>query len=172
MLRDNIMLCIVLPISSAFLLRCSSTVNGHVTDRRYGKPLIPPGRDDHRFGWLLSRSVLKLIRLDKDRKLHQMPSSTRQTGARARSTFHHIVSPTALIYRRYSSSLYSCNFVSVWSLPEMSAVCNNVAEITCGRAAPTGFALPVAQQTLRCRGGSLSRAHSVGRSPYYSHGSV
>ena len=45
-----------------------------------------------------------------------------------------------------SSILHSRNFVSVRSLPEMSAVCHNVAEITCGRAAHTGFALPVAPQ--------------------------
>ena len=36
------------------------------------------------------------------------------------------------------SILHSCNVVSVWSLPEMSTVCHNVAEITCGRAAHTG----------------------------------
>ena len=47
----------------------------------------------------------------------------------------------------------------------MSAVRHNVAEITRGRAAHTGFALPVALQMLHCRGGSLSRAHSVGRPP-------
>ena len=47
----------------------------------------------------------------------------------------------------------------------MSAVCHNVAEITCGRATHTCFALTVAPQMLRCRGGSLSRAHSVSRPP-------
>ena len=68
-------------------------------------------------------------------------------------------------YPSYSSILHSCNFVSVWSLPEVLAVCHNVADITCGRAAHICFALPVAPQMLRCRGGSLSRAHSVGRPP-------
>ena len=69
------------------------------------------------------------------------------------------------VHPSYRSILHSCNFVSVWSLTDVSAVCHNVAEITCGRATHTGFALPVAPQTLRCRGGSLSWAHSVGRPP-------
>ena len=37
-----------------------------------------------------------------------------------------------------------------------------MAEITRGRAAHIVFAVPVAQQMFRCRGGGLSRAHSVG----------
>ena len=49
----------------------------------------------------------------------------------------------------YSLILHSCNFVSVWSLPEMSAVCHHVADITCGRAIRICFALPVAPQMLR-----------------------
>ena len=40
---------------------------------------------------------------------------------------------------------------------------HNVAEITRGRAAHTGFIIPVAPQMLRCWGGSLYRA--VGRPP-------
>ena len=63
----------------------------------------------------------------------------------------------------HSSTLQCHQVVSVWSLPEMSAVRHNVAEIICGCAARTGFALPVAPQMFRCRSGSLSRAHSVGR---------
>ena len=44
----------------------------------------------------------------------------------------------------HSSTLHFRNVVPVWSIPEMSAVRHNVAEITCGCAAHTGFALPVA----------------------------
>ena len=43
----------------------------------------------------------------------------------------------------------------------MSAVRYNVAKIACGRAAHTGFVLPVAAQMFRCRGGGLSRAQCV-----------
>ena len=76
------------------------------------------------------------------------------------------------VHPSYSSILHSCNFVSDWYLPQMSTVCHNVADITCGRAAHTGFALPVAPQMLRCRVGSLSRAHSVGRPPTENDDSV
>ena len=76
----------------------------------------------------------------------------------------HIVSPTAFIHRTARSSIPAIS--SLFGLsPEMSAVCHNVAGITSGRAAHTGFALPVAPQMFCCQGGSLSRAHSVGRPP-------
>ena len=65
----------------------------------------------------------------------------------------------------HSSTLNFRNVIPVWSIPEMSAVRHNVAEITCGCAAHTGFALPVAPKMFRCRGGGLSRAPSVGRPP-------
>ena len=38
-----------------------------------------------------------------------------------------------------------------------------MVEIACRCTAHTVFALPVAPQMFHCRGGSLSRAHSVGR---------
>ena len=81
------------------------------------------------------------------------------------------MSARASIYRTARPSILAMSSLSTWYIPEMSAVCHNVAEITRGRAAHTGFALPVAPQMLRCRGGSLSRAHSVGR-PLCRHGSV
>ena len=41
-----------------------------------------------------------------------------------------------------------------------------MVEISCGCNTHTMFALPaVAPQMFRCRGGGLSRAHSVGRPP-------
>ena len=40
-----------------------------------------------------------------------------------------------------------------------------MVQIACGCAAHTVFVLTVAPQMFRCRGGSLSRAHSVGRPP-------
>ena len=46
----------------------------------------------------------------------------------------------------YSSILHSCNFVSVRSLPEMSAVCHNVA--VSGTDTPVVFAV----RTLACNG--------------------
>ena len=69
------------------------------------------------------------------------------------------------IHPSYRSILHSCNFVSVRSLPEMSAGCHNVAEIACGSTAQTVCTLPVAPQMFSCRSGGLSRAHSVGRTP-------
>ena len=69
--------------------------------------------------------------------------------------FIHIVSATAFIHRTARSSIPAIS--SMFGLsPEMSAACHNVAEITCGRAAHTVFALSVTPQMLRCRGGSVS----------------
>ena len=53
----------------------------------------------------------------------------------------------------HNSTLHFRNIVSVRSLPEKSAGRHNVAEIKCGCAAHTVFALPVAPQMFRCRGG-------------------
>ena len=78
-------------------------------------------------------------------------------------TYHHIVSATALSHHTARPSIFAIS--SLFGLSEMSAVRRNVAKIACGRAAHTGFALPVAPQMLRCRGGGLCRAHSVGRPP-------
>ena len=78
---------------------------------------------------------------------------------------HHIVSATTLTHRTTCSPFFAMS--SLFGLsPEMSAVRHNVAEIaSCGCTAHTGFALPVAPQMFRCRGGDLSRAYSVGRPP-------
>ena len=42
---------------------------------------------------------------------------------------------------------------------------HDMVQIACGCAAHTVFVLTIAPQMFRCRGGSLSRAHSVGRPP-------
>ena len=62
-----------------------------------------------------------------------------------------------------SSALNFRNIVFAQSQPEMCAARHNMAEIASGCAAHTVFALPVAPHVFRCRGGGLSRAHSVGR---------
>ena len=77
---------------------------------------------------------------------------------------HHIVSATALIHRTARPSISA-----MWSLlgisPEMCAARHDMVQIACGCAAHTVFVLTVAPQMFRCRGGSLSRAYSVGRPP-------
>ena len=42
----------------------------------------------------------------------------------------------------------------------MCAARHDMIEIACGCAAHTVFALPVAPQLFRCRGGGLSRGHT------------
>ena len=79
------------------------------------------------------------------------------------------MSPCTGLQRRSATAqldppMSPCRLCSVSPL-EMSAVRRNVANIACGRAPHTGFALPLVPQMFRCRGGSLSRAHSVGRPP-------
>ena len=65
----------------------------------------------------------------------------------------------------YSSTLHFCDVVFAWYLPEMWAARHDMVQIARGCAAHTVFFLTVAPQMFRCRGGSLSRAHSVGRPP-------
>ena len=60
------------------------------------------------------------------------------------------------------SILHFRNVVYARSLSEMYATRHDMVQVACGCAAHTVFALPVAPQIFRCRGGSLSRAHSVG----------
>ena len=57
------------------------------------------------------------------------------------------------------------NVVCARSLSAMCAARHDMIQVACGFAAHTVFALPVAPQMFRCRGGDLSRAHSVGRPP-------
>ena len=63
------------------------------------------------------------------------------------------------------SILHFRNVVYARSLSEMCAARHEMVLVACGCAAHTVFAVPVAPQMFRCRGGSLSRAHSVGRPP-------
>ena len=75
--------------------------------------------------------------------------------------FIHIVSPTALIHRTARSPI-----PAISSLFGLSPKCRQFVIMwpRSHLAAPhTRFALPVAPQMFCCRGGSLSRAHSVGR---------
>ena len=65
----------------------------------------------------------------------------------------------------HSSTLHFCDVVFAWYLPEMCTARHDMVQIACGCAAHTVFVLTVAPQMFRCRGGSLSRAHSVGRPP-------
>ena len=65
----------------------------------------------------------------------------------------------------HSSTLHFCDVVFAWYLPEMCAARHDMVQIACGCAAHSVFVLMVAPQMFRCRGGSLSRAHSVGRPP-------
>ena len=65
----------------------------------------------------------------------------------------------------HSSTLHFCAVVFARYLPEMCAARHDMVQIACGCAAHTVFVLTVAPQMFRCRGGSLSRAHSVGRPP-------
>ena len=69
------------------------------------------------------------------------------------------------VYPSHSSTLHFCDVVFVWYLPEMWAARHDMVQIACGSAAHTVFVLTVAPQMFRCRGGCLSRAHSVGRPP-------
>ena len=64
-----------------------------------------------------------------------------------------------------SSTLHFCDVVFAWYLPEMCAARDDMVQIACGCAAHTVFVLTVTPQMFRCRGCSLSRAHSVGRPP-------
>ena len=59
----------------------------------------------------------------------------------------------------HRSILHFCDVVFGRSLLEMCAARHDMVEIAV-------FALPVAPQVFRCRGGGLSRAHSVGRPPF------
>ena len=68
----------------------------------------------------------------------------------------------------HSSTLHFCDVVFAWYLPEMCAARHdNIVWFRSHVAAPhiQCFFLTVAPQMFRCRGGSLSRAHSVGRPP-------
>ena len=65
----------------------------------------------------------------------------------------------------HSSTLHFCDVAFARYLPEMCAARHDMVQIACGCAAHTVFVLTVAPQMFRCRGGSLSRAHSVGRPP-------
>ena len=64
-----------------------------------------------------------------------------------------------------SSTLHFCDVVFARYLPEMCTARHDMVQIACGCAAHTVFVLTVAPQMFRCCGGSLSRAHSVGRPP-------
>ena len=75
---------------------------------------------------------------------------------------HHIVSATALIHRTARPSISA---MSSLLLPEMCTARHDMVHIACGCAAHAVFVLTVAPQMFRWRGGSLSRAHSVGRPP-------
>ena len=63
------------------------------------------------------------------------------------------------------SILHFCNVVYARSRSEMCGARHDMVQVACGCAAHTVFAVPVAPQMFRCRGGGLSRAHSVGPSP-------
>ena len=65
----------------------------------------------------------------------------------------------------HSSTLHFCDVVFARYLPKMCAARHDMVQIACGCAAHTIIVLTVAPQMFRCRGGSLSRAHSVGRPP-------
>ena len=65
----------------------------------------------------------------------------------------------------YRSTLHLCDVVFAWYLSEMCTARHDMVQIACGCAAHTVFVITVAPQMFRCRGGSLSRAHSVGRPP-------
>ena len=65
----------------------------------------------------------------------------------------------------HSPTLHFCDVVFARYLPEMCAARHDMVQIACGCAAHTVFVLTVAPQMFRCRGGSLSRAYSVGRPP-------
>ena len=69
----------------------------------------------------------------------------------------------ALSHRTYPSFISAMS--SRLGLSEMCAARHDVVQVACGCAAHTVFAVPVAPQMFRCRGGSLSRAHSVGCPP-------
>ena len=63
------------------------------------------------------------------------------------------------------SILHFRNVVYARSLSEMCAARHDVVQVACGCAAHTVFAVPIAPQLFRCRGGGLSQAHSVGCPP-------
>ena len=65
----------------------------------------------------------------------------------------------------HSSTLHFCDVVFARYLPEMYEARHAMVQIACGCAAHTVFVITVTPQIFRCRGGSLSRAHSVGRPP-------
>ena len=79
----------------------------------------------------------------------------------SRGNHHHMVSATALIHHTARPSISA--MLSL--LPEMCAARHDMVQIACGCVAHTVFVLTLAPQMFRCRGGSLSRAHSVGRPP-------
>ena len=79
------------------------------------------------------------------------------------SSHHHIVSATALIHRTARPSISAMS-----SLLGISPKCVQLVMIWFRShvAVPhIVFVLTVAPQMFRCRGGSLSRAQSVGRPP-------
>ena len=74
------------------------------------------------------------------------------------------VSATALSHRTYPSFISAMSSSYVRSLLEMCAARDRYgSDRVCCCAAHTVSALPVAPQMFRCRGGDLSRAHTVGR---------
>ena len=81
-----------------------------------------------------------------------------------RNHHHHIVSATALIHRTARPSISAMSSLLGIS-PKCVQLVMIMVKIACGCAAHTVFVLTVAPQMFRCRGGSLSRAHSVGRPP-------
>ena len=86
-----------------------------------------------------------------------------QFGAIHTSDHHHVESATALSHRTYRPLILAMSSLIGLSPNVVQLIImwlrSHVAE------PHTVFALPVAPQMFRYRGGSLSRAHSVGRPP-------
>ena len=62
----------------------------------------------------------------------------------------------------------SCRVCNGFQPPHVSKMCaarHDMVQVACGCATHTVFAVPVVPQMFRCRGGSLSRAHSFGCTP-------